>query len=407
VANPPNARAHRAAKPDPPLYNQLYYLKKSFALYPGTTAPVSATFLADHYRIRRAKRGPLRAAVDWIAGKAFRAWVPFRAKKVAKKFGLDAAWAKKATEIGRARFADPNDIALFRIQSADELDQWMRRYEAAGVSKLINPHNWRDDCVLADKVAFAHRCAEHGIAHPALLATAEGGKVTVLELPSGSEIVLKPNAGEGGSGVQVLDVPAAAHADNAAFAAFLAPYLKGTRGTWLVQPRLVNHPDMAELAINALATVRLTTMFDEQGQPEVVTSVLRFPSKAESRVDNIKAGGLMAPIDAATGMLGTACRGRGVEEFDTHPISGAPVAGRVLPYWSEAVALAKRAHSEAFSEYTLVGWDIALTADGPMILEGNGKPCLIVAQRAPRRGIGATRFGELMRYHLERAHGQG
>jgi glutathione synthase/RimK-type ligase-like ATP-grasp enzyme len=389
------------------LYNQLYYLKKSFALYPGTSEPVSAAFLADHYRVRREKRGPLRASVDWVAGKLFRAWVPFRAKKVAKRFGLDAAWTKRATQIGRARFADPNDIALFRIQSPDELDQWMRRYEAAGVSKLINPHNWHPDCALADKVAFAQRCAEYGIAHPALLATVVDGKLDVREAPAGPEVVLKPNAGEGGSGVQVLEVPADARADGAEFAAFLAPYTKGLRGTWLVQPRLINHPDMADLAINALATVRLTTMFNERGEPEVVTSVLRFPSKAESRVDNIKAGGLMAPIDAQTGILGTACRGRGIEEFDSHPISGAPVAGRVLPHWDDAVALAKRAHRDAFSEYTLVGWDVALTDDGPMILEGNGKPCLIVAQRAPRRGIGSTRFGELVRYHLERANADG
>ncbi len=92
-------------------------------------------------------------------------------------------------------------------------------------------------------------------------------------------------------------------------------------------------------------------------------------------------------------------------EFERHPISNAAIAGRVLPNWHDAVALARRAHREAFPEYTLVGWDVALTADGPIILEGNGKPCLIVAQRAPRKGLGATRFGELVRYHLERARG--
>jgi glutathione synthase/RimK-type ligase-like ATP-grasp enzyme len=387
------------------LYNFAYYLKKRFAIYPGQLEPVSAGFLADHYRARRKARGPVRAGLDWLIGAGFRAWVPFRANTVAKRFGLDRAWAKQASKIGRERFADPNDIALFRIQSADELDQWMRRYEAAGISKLINPANWRADCVLADKVAFARRCAEHGIAHPALLATVEGDVPTILELPQIAEIVLKPNVGEGGSGVQVLDVPEAARADSAAFAAFLAPHTKGLRGTWLVQQRLINHPDMSDIAINALATVRMTTVFDEHGAPEVVTSVLRFPSKADSRVDNIKAGGLMAPIDPATGTLGAACLGRGIEEFERHPISGAAIAGRVLPNWDEAVALAQRAHREAFREYTLVGWDVALTADGPVILEGNGKPCLIVAQRAPRKGLGATRFGELVRYHLERAHG--
>ncbi len=387
------------------MYNSLYYLKKGFALYPGRTDPVSANFLADHYRVRRGQRSSLRVGLDWLVGTAFQAWVPFRARSVARRFGLGNDWVRRATAIARARFADPNDLALFRIEAPDELDQWMRRYENAAISKLINPHNWRPDCVLADKIAFERRCSEHGIAHPPLLATVLGGRVTVRERPAGGEIVLKPAAGEGGSGVRLLDLPDAARSERGGFAKFLARQADGLRGAWMVQPRMMNHPDMADIAINALATVRLTTMFNEHGEPEVVTSVLRFPSREDSHVDNIKAGGLMAPVDPQTGVLGAACRGRGVEEFERHPVSGAPIAGRVLPSWSEAVALAQRAHREAFSEYTLVGWDIALTADGPMILEGNGKPCLIVAQRAARRGIGATRFGELVRYHLAQANG--
>ena len=43
-------------------YDRLYFLKKAYAIYPGVVAPVSGGFLADHYRRRRARRGPLRAA---------------------------------------------------------------------------------------------------------------------------------------------------------------------------------------------------------------------------------------------------------------------------------------------------------------------------------------------------------
>lgn len=382
------------------MYNSLYYLKKSFAIYPGRTEPVSAKFLADYYRTRQTSRGPLRACVDWLVGSAFLSWVPGRARQVARRFGFDDAWARKATTIARERFADPNDIALFRIQSPDQLDDFMRRFESAAISKRINPANWRPDCVLADKLAFERRCAEHNIPHPPLLATVSDGRVTVRQQPQTSEIVMKPAAGEGGSGVRVVEIP---ESDRGDFAGFLAREAKGLKGTWLVQPRMFNHPDMADIAINALATVRMTTMFNEQGEPEVVTSVLRFASREDLRVDNIKAGGLMAPVDAETGVLGPACRGRGIEEYDRHPASGATIAGRTLPNWPEAVALAKRAHLEAFPEYTLVGWDVVLSGDGPLILEGNGKPCMIIAQRAPRRGVGATRFGELIRYHLAKA----
>src|SRR5690606_36463460 len=118
------------------LYNSLYYLKKSFALYPGHTEPVSAKFLADHYRTLRAGRSAARAGIDWLVAAAFHAWVPFRARSVARKFGLDDDWARRATAIARARFADPNDLALFRIQAPEELDDWMRRFESAPINKL-------------------------------------------------------------------------------------------------------------------------------------------------------------------------------------------------------------------------------------------------------------------------------
>ena len=62
---------------------------------------------------------------------------------------------------------------------------------------------------------------------------------------------------------------------------------------------------------------------------------------------------------------------------DTHPLTGGRIAGRVLPHWQEAVDLAIRAHA-AFSEWAVIGWDIAWTPDGPVLLEK-------IDQREPRK----------------------
>lgn len=381
-----------------------YRLKKAFGLYPGLVAPVSAAFLADHYAARRRARSLPRAALDLMAGSLFRLWVPFRARSVARRYRLGADWARAAARIGAGRFADPNDIALFRVSRPDDLDQFMRRFEYAAISKRINPVCWRSDCVLADKALFYARCAERGLPHPQVFATVTARDMRIGEVPPAGCLAMKPADGEGGSGFRLIDWPGG---DEVAFAAFLRGQTGLGRSTWLVQARVRPHPALANISLSALPTARITTIRDENGEPEIVTSVLRFPSIAEAIVDNIKAGGLMAPIDLRTGVLGAACRGKAAGEVATHPVTGAAVAGLALPDWEAAKALVLRAHATVFPEYSMVGWDIAFTPDGPTFIEGNGKPCIVVAQRATGRGIGETRFGALIRHHLRAADAAG
>lgn len=378
-------------------YDRFYFLKKAYALYPGVLAPVSGAFLADHYARRRGGRGPLRAALDAAVGLAFRAWIPRRARSVQRRFGLSDAWRVRAAAIARARFADPQDIALFRIETAADLEGYIRRFEDAALNKRINPLGWTPACALADKVRFYRRCAEAGLPHPPTVAVVAHGRVAAGAVdPAGRELIAKPARGEGGDGVMMLG----AFADVRDLAGRLPPRVAGRRGVLVIQPRIATHPDLADLALNALPTVRVVTILDETGAPEVVSATFRFASVAEARVDNMKAGGLIAPVDLEAGTLGAACRGYGGGDFDVHPATGASIVGRGLPDWPAVKALAVRAHADAFGDYVLIGWDIAMTPEGPLLIEGNGKPGVLMPQRAARRGLGEGRYGVLLAHHL-------
>lgn len=377
-------------------YDRLYFLKKAYAIYPGVTAPVSGGFLAEHYRRRRAARGPLRAALDAVVGLGFRAWIPWRARKVQKKFGLDEAWRRRAVAIARARFADPQDVALFRIDEASALDGYIRRFEDAALNKRINPRGWTPDCALADKARFYARCRDAGLPHPETVATVAAGRMAHGADPVGRELVAKPADGEGGDGLMILG----AFADADDLAARLPATVRTARGATVIQPRIATHPALCDLALGALPTVRVVTILDEAGAPEVVSATFRFASDPAAQVDNMKAGGLISAVDLVGGTLGPACRGYGGGDHAAHPVTGAAIVGRVLPDWPAVKALAAVAHAEGFADYALIGWDIAMTPQGPLLIEGNGKPGVLMPQRAARRGLGEGRYGELLAHHL-------
>jgi hypothetical protein len=373
-----------------------YRAKKLYAIYPGVVTPVSGGFLADHYAWRRHRRSTPRAALDAAVGAAFLAWVPHRARLVQRKFGLDEAWRRNAIAIARDRFVDPNDLALFRIERADQLDGYIRRFEDAGLNKLINPKGWTPHCVLADKIRFYERCAAHGLRHPAVVATIERGRFRLLAPIPERPLLLKPARGEGGRGVRFLDPPA----DDTE--GWLQDECRGLRGAWLVQDRIVPHEALRDIALGALPTARITTILNERGEPEVANAVLRVPSDPAAQVDNMKAGGLLCPIDLADGALGLACKGYGGGDYRAHPVTGASIVGRTLPDWAAAKALAIDAHARAFADYALVGWDIGFAPDAPILIEGNGKPGVLMPQRAGRTGLGGQRYGELIRLQLAR-----
>ena len=50
----------------------------------------------------------------------------------------------------------------------------------------------------------------------------------------------------------------------------------------------------------------------------------------------------------------------------------------------------------------MVGWDIALTTEGPVVLEGNSFTDVLVPQRVFRMPLGHMRLGELLDFHLDR-----
>lgn len=93
---------------------------------------------------------------------------------------------------------------------------------------------------------------------------------------------------------------------------------------------------------------------------------------ANSSVDNFNQGGVFIKVNLADGTLGKGIYNKKERsEFITeHPDSGFKFSGINIPYWKEIKYLILKA-----AKYTpfcrSVGWDIGITAEAPILIEGN------------------------------------
>jgi hypothetical protein len=268
---------------------------------------------------------------------------------------------------------------------------------------------------LRDKAAFAQRCRAHGLPVVAALATADAGHIERLDgggpgLPHG-DLFLKPLRGAGGRGAErwlwrgdgTYEGAAGAVRSEAELAAHLEELSRAE--PQVVRAYARNHPALRDLSPSALSTVRVLSCLDEDGRPEVTHAVLRMARAAEALVDNFHQGGAAARVDLRTGELGRATSlgwKRDTGWWDAHPLTGAAITGRKLPYFEEVLDVARRAHA-AFADQVAIGWDVAILPEGPALVEGNKSPDLDIVQRTHGEPIGDSRFGALFAFHLRRA----
>ncbi len=155
----------------------------------------------------------------------------------------------------------------------------------------------------------------------------------------------------------------------------LYDYLKGLsrRTPYLLQPLLVPHREIIELSgVETLCTLRLPTCCFPDGRAKILTqSYLRIPDKPGVLMDNRSQGAVAYGLDTNSGRLTLGAWKAGLRTFSVHPASGRTAVGFQLPYFEEAVDLVTTIHREAFARFPTVGWDIAITDAGPMIVEMN------------------------------------
>ena len=198
-----------------------------------------------------------------------------------------------------------------------------------------------------------------------------------------SDIIAKPLEGSSGQGIErftkehwAQDVPA-----------FLGELLDKNIG--IIEERVIQHPKMMELCPTSVNTIRIATLLGDKKQG-IVYAFLRI---GNGRVmDNVDCGGMAARVDLDSGKLLTVGADKQGNTFTEHPMTHTPIIGFEVPYFAEAKEMCLRA-AQKVPQMRFVAWDVAVTENGPVFIEGNSFPSHAVPQFAAHYpdGIGIMR----------------
>lgn len=317
-----------------------------------------------------------------------------------------------AGEDARAQFV-PTLVDMYRLALAYNIPpieyMYYRLHEPAHRADMHQYLYWPDGPALAalnrrrgadnrdvqDKHRFADICAQFALPHVETLAVFNRG-VQVLPkgpfVPDRARFFVKHLRGSQGKDAalwtRVGDVYQNTGGETVP-PACLADVLR--QGDCIVQPVLNNHATLAPLTDGGLASLRIVTAIDRAGEVEFVCAMLGLPRG--QRVT----GGLACSLDQ-TGMIIGAFENL-CSSVTLHPDTGAPLIGIKLPFWRESLELVKRAHAAAFPRFFSLGWDVALTDTGPVLLETNSGWGVLPHQVA-EGPIGRTVLSRLLLEHL-------
>jgi hypothetical protein len=237
--------------------------------------------------------------------------------------------------------------------------------ETNGVSKK----NKHCPYLLDNKLKFKLHLPD-SIPTPKLIAYANGyhKKIFRVSNPSSKNIILKPITGKGGLGIHIIP------------SEHIAEAIQQFNRRYIIEECIEQHSELNTIFSGSVNTVRVLTLKKDK-EPVILSVILRVGTTTTHHVDNIALGGICVKLEPTFGILGTGCTfySYGHHEYTAHPDTHYKFEGKKIPFFDEIKNLAIHAHT-CFPMFLIIGWDIAVTETGPILIEGNRIPDLSLHQ---------------------------
>ncbi len=274
---------------------------------------------------------------------------------------------------------------------------YIKKRELESLQALVNPEEARD--VVDDKLKFFQRCQQLGLPTPTILGLVDSAQpnhssdgiplirtpehlLQIVRLGGEGKYLFKPARGFLGAGIKRIELKDDRLIDDSgeeiAIKEFLDSILE-QRSLFILQKYLLPHSELRPIMPGGnLGTARILTIITG-GEARVFRAHFKIPT-GDNAADNFNSGqtgNLIAQVDLDSGRLlksfGPDPKHSGlVDEILFHPDNGESLRGFKIPCWQELLATALNG-ARVFSDLGTIGWDIALTEEGPCLIEGNGR----------------------------------
>jgi len=274
---------------------------------------------------------------------------------------------------------------------------------------LSDPHTIRElktlwggnKILIHDKYLFKVICEYHNLPVPLHFGKIQDGKRNInqndlrqlMKENNLESVVLKPKLGAWGAGIHFISRDELHK---------LEDLMSSQEGDYIIEENLRQHSEMDKINPHSVNSIRIISFLCTDGTVEFLGAMLRTSASTLS-VDNFTMGGIVIGIEMSTGKLKkegfvqffyspqinemkTTLSYKSINQvFETlraknllqpgkillrHPITQTEFHHFQLPYWDELKKIAIKAQ-KIFHHIKSIGWDIAITQEGPVIIESN------------------------------------
>ncbi len=188
-------------------------------------------------------------------------------------------------------------------------------------------------------------------------------------------IIVKPVDGLGGANISKLKTKNIKNRE--------LFYQEMIKNNYLLEELIIQHSKMSKLCPSSVNTIRIMTS-NINNKSKILFATLRI-GNGKNYVDNFHQGGMAVLLDINSGKIISNATDKNLNTYDKHPTTKINFKGFEIPYF-EKVKQMVLAASKVVPEINVVGWDVAISKDGPVIVEGNRRAGFDIVQVVSDKG---------------------